>query len=142
MRRHVSKSTIGSERRCSAKLSSSCGDSDLGVGIVCGWGWFWQVILRSKFSHTGFTSNDGRLSVSIYHVKYNSDHEAAAGADGNVLLVAKVVQGDLELIAAWARVEVGLLGFVEGHVLDLDLIVDRDVLVVRHLCGNLGMLFV
>lgn len=76
------------------------------------------------------------MNIQCYQVKDDPDHEAAAGTDSNVLLIAQIVEGDLELVATWARVRVELLGLVKSHVLDLDLIVDGDVLVVRHVCDG------
>ena len=67
-----------------------------------------------------------------YQIKDHSDHETAAGADSDILLVAKVVQSNLEAIATGTRVVVELESLIEGHVFDLNLIVDGQILVVGH----------
>jgi hypothetical protein len=67
-----------------------------------------------------------------YEIENHPDHEAAAGANSNVLLVPQIVEHDLESVAAGARVVVHLERFVEGHIFDLDLIVDGKLFVVRH----------
>lgn len=77
----------------------------------------------------------GRLSCLAgwltHHLVYNPYHQAAAGAHGDVVgLVLQVGQGDLEAVAAGARVVVGLQGLVVRHVLDLHLVVDGYLLVV------------
>lgn len=69
--------------------------------------------------------------ISTHHLVNDPDHQAAAGAHGDVVgLVLQVGQGNLEAVAAWARVVVGLQRLVVRHVLDLDLVVDRYLLVV------------
>ena len=70
-----------------------------------------------------------------YKVKDDTDHETAAGADGNVLLIEQVVQSNLEFVATRTRIVVDLHGLIEGHVLDFDLVIDGNILVVRH-CGD------
>lgn len=65
-----------------------------------------------------------------HHFVNDTDHQAAARAHGDIgLFVLEVCQGDLEAVAAWARVEVRLQRLVVRHVLDLDLVVDRGLLV-------------
>ena len=68
-------------------------------------------------------------------IKNDSNHQTAAGAHGNVLLVTQVVEGDLKAIAARTRIVVDLESFVEGHVFDLDLVVDRKPVVSHRARG-------
>lgn len=86
-----------------------------------------------KKSMSGGLSGDGNLAArvagrrrlgQIVKIKDDSNHQAAAGTHGNVLLVAQVVEGDLEAIAARARIVIDLESFVKCHVFDLDLVVD------------------
>lgn len=58
-------------------------------------------------------------------LKDNLNHERAARTDSDILAVAQVIDRDLEAVAARARVVVDLQCWVKGHVLDLDLVVDR-----------------
>lgn len=67
-------------------------------------------------------------------VKDDSDHQTAAGAYGNILFVAQVVDTNREAVAARAWVVIDLKRFVEGHVFDFDLIVN-GVFLVGHLFG-------
>lgn len=68
-----------------------------------------------------------------YHLIYHTNHQAAARAYSDVgLLVLKIPESDLEAIPARAWVEIGLQRLIVGHVLDFDLIIDRDFFVVRH----------
>jgi hypothetical protein len=53
----------------------------------------------------------------IVHVKDHSDHETAAGTHSNLFAVTQIIDGDLEAVAAWARVCVCLEGGIVGHVL-------------------------
>lgn len=60
------------------------------------------------------------------------DHEAAARTSGNVVaLIPQIIDGDLEPVTTRARVVEDLESLVPGHVLDLDLVVDGNLL-VRH----------
>ena len=77
-------------------------------------------------------SSRSQDSGPAYKIKDDSNHEAAAGTDSNVLLVEKIHQRNLEAISARARIGVGLLGIIPGHVLDLDVIVDGELFVVGH----------
>ncbi|CAG7962831.1 unnamed protein product, partial [Penicillium nalgiovense] len=45
-------------------------------------------------------------------------------AHGDLFAVAQIVDRDLEAVATWAGICVDLNIRVEGHVLDLDLVVD------------------
>ena len=73
---------------------------------------------------------------ATHHLENNPNHQAARRAGGNVLAVLEVEQGNLKLVAARARVGVDLAGLVPGHVLDLDLVVDGNLLVVGHFLRN------
>jgi hypothetical protein len=55
----------------------------------------------------------------IVHVKDYSDHETAAGTHSNLFTVAQIIDGDLEAVAARARVCVCLEGGIVGHVLQI-----------------------
>lgn len=71
--------------------------------------------------------------IVTHHLVNDPDHQTATGAHGDVVgLVLQVGQGDLEAVAAWARVVVGLQRLVVRHVLDLYLVVDGYLLIVRH----------
>lgn len=73
-------------------------------------------------------------NCSTYQIEDDPDHQTATGADGDILLVAQVLEQDLELVAARARVVVHLLGCVEGHVLDLDLVINGNFSIIGHFC--------
>jgi hypothetical protein len=66
----------------------------------------------------------GFILFQAIYIEYDSDHETAAGTDGDLLSIAQIRDPDLEAVAAWARVVVDLQGGVEGHVFDLDFVVD------------------
>jgi hypothetical protein len=72
----------------------------------------------------------GRRNRKVYQVENDANHQAAAGAYGNVAAVAEVIESDLEAVAAGTRVVIDLEVIVKGHILDFDLVVDRDVLIV------------
>lgn len=78
------------------------------------------------------------MAHNTYQVKDDSDHKTAARANGDVLLLEQVFEGNLKLVATRARELVDSHGLVKGHVLDFDLIVDRNTLVVRHFCDLFG----
>lgn len=67
----------------------------------------------------------------FYLVKNDPDHQTAARTDSDVLAVAEVGDGNLEPIATRTRVVIYLQVGIEGHIFDLDLVVNGDVL-VRH----------
>lgn len=73
-----------------------------------------------------------RCFRGTYQVKDHSDHETAARADSNILLIQQVFECDLKLVAARTRELVNSHGLIKDHILDLDLVVDRNTLVVRH----------
>lgn len=92
---------------------------------------------RSSWSHVSRSLILREMLSQISNkVENDSDHQAAARAHGNILLVAQVVDANREAVAARARVVIDLKSFVEGHVFDFDLIVD-GVFFVGHLCGLL-----
>jgi hypothetical protein len=62
--------------------------------------------------------------IGTYHVENNPDHQTATRTHGDLFTVAQIVDCDLETIATWAGICVDLDIWVEGHVFDLDLIVD------------------
>lgn len=66
-----------------------------------------------------------------YHIVDDSDHQAAAGADSDVLLLTKVIDGDLKAIPTRAGIVVDLESLIKGHILDLNLIVDRNSLLIH-----------
>ena len=59
-----------------------------------------------------------------YHVEDDLDLETAARTRSNVPAIEQFVERYLELVATRARVGVKGRGFVEGHVLDLYLVVE------------------
>lgn len=68
-----------------------------------------------------------------HHLVNDANHQAAAGANGNVVgAIEQLVERDLEAVAAGARVVVEPARGVVRHVLDLDLVVDGKLLVVAH----------
>jgi len=70
-------------------------------------------------------------NTETYQVKDNTNHQTAARAHSDLLAIAQIIDANLEAVAAWARVRIDLHGRVEGHVFDLDLIVDVEAF-VRH----------
>lgn len=62
--------------------------------------------------------------ASTHDLVNDLDHQAAARTDGNVLAVAQVRDADFKLVAAGTWIVVDLQGRGEGHVFDLDLVVD------------------
>ena len=71
-------------------------------------------------------------SMATYRVKHHSDHQAAAWTHCYLFTVPEVINRDFEAVATGARIMVDLEGLVVRHVLDLDLIIDGKLLVVRH----------
>lgn len=77
-----------------------------------------------------------RSGRATHRLENNLDHQRAARTHGDVLAVLQVEDGDLEAVAAGARVVVELQRGVEGHVFDFDLVVDG--VGVGHCCGCLA----
>jgi hypothetical protein len=77
-----------------------------------------------------------------YGVEYYAYHQAAAGAARNVLAVAHVGDGDLEAVAAGARVVIDLERLIVEAVFDLDLVVEvvHDALGVGWRMFNCGQI--
>lgn len=75
-------------------------------------------------------------AVLAYHFEYHLDLQAATGANGDFLSVAQVLEEDLELIATrtWVGVKAGC--WMVGHVLDLDLVVERHDGLLSKLSGS------
>lgn len=69
--------------------------------------------------------------MASYMVKNHPDHQTAARTDSDVLAIAEVGDGNLEPIATRTRVVIDLEVGIEGHIFDLDLVVNGDV-IVRH----------
>lgn len=65
------------------------------------------------------------LWSGTYYFEYDLDHQAAARTDRNLFPIAEVIEGNLELVAAWAGVSIEGSRLMIGHILDLDLIVER-----------------
>jgi hypothetical protein len=63
-------------------------------------------------------------STGTYHFKYHAYHQTTAGTHSDVFLVPQVGDGDLEAVAARARVMVDFKGRIVGHILDLYLVVN------------------
>ena len=55
------------------------------------------------------------------------DHQATARANGYIFAIAEVLQQNLELIATRTWVSVEGCSFMEDHILDFDLVVDRHL---------------
>ena len=62
-----------------------------------------------------------------YGFEDHSDLQAAAWADSNLLPIAKVSEGDLELVATGTWVSIESRSSVVGHIFDFDLIVERHL---------------
>lgn len=60
-----------------------------------------------------------------HRFKNHLDHQRAARTHRHVLTVTQVVDGNLKTVAAGTRVVVYLQDGIEGHVFDLDLVVNR-----------------
>lgn len=58
-----------------------------------------------------------------YRLKYDLNHQTAAGADCCVFAIPEVLQRNLESVAAWTWIVIDLHGRVEGHVFNLNLVV-------------------
>ena len=65
--------------------------------------------------------------VASNSFKDDFDHQAAAGANSYIFAIAEVLQQDLELITARTWVGVERCSFVEDHILDFNLVVDRHL---------------
>lgn len=77
------------------------------------------------------SSQTRRRKEKVTHsLKDDPNHQTTARADGDVGGVTEISQRDFKPVAARARVVVDLHGLVKRHVLNLDLVVDRDGLVV------------
>lgn len=84
----------------------------------------------------------GGGSREAHQVKNHTNHQAAAWTHRHVLLVAEVVERNLEAVAAGAGVKVRLEGGVERHVFDFDFVVDGEVVVVGHFDGGHVLFFI
>ncbi len=94
-----------------------------------------QALLRFHLLWVGFPARESQwVPICRCHTSYaycfedHSDLQAAAWADSNLLPVAKISDGDLELVATgtWVSIERG--SSVVGHIFDFDLIVERHLL--------------
>lgn len=72
--------------------------------------------------------------VEVIKVKDDPNPQAAAGANGDFLSIAKIIDHNLESVAtrAWVMVELG--DGVEGHIFDFDLVVDGTGFVGHFWC--------
>lgn len=87
---------------------------------------------RPKSTPQGESSATDLLSCAQrtpYHVEDHTDHQAATGTHGDFFAVAQIVDCDLEAVATWARICVDLDIWIEGHILDLDLVIDVECFV-------------
>ena len=88
-------------------------------------------------SHPHWVSSPtGRVSglpFSYHYKSYaycfedDSDLQAAAGADSNLLPIAKITKGDLELVATGTWIRIKCRSSIVGHILNFDLIVERHL---------------
>ena len=74
----------------------------------------------------------GRHQISYaYCFEDHSDLQAAAGADSNLLPIAQITEGDLELVTTGTWVGIECCGSIIGHILDFDLIVERHLVSLK-----------
>ena len=66
-----------------------------------------------------------------YCFEDHSDLQAAAGADSNLLPIAKITEGDLELVATGTWIRIECCSSIVGHILDLNLIVERHLVSLK-----------
>ncbi len=82
----------------------------------------WQVFLSASVSEFHFCRH--HMSYT-YCFEDHSNLQAAAGADSNLLPIAKISKGDLELVATGTWVSIECRSSVVGHIFNFDLIVER-----------------
>jgi hypothetical protein len=90
---------------------------------------FGSSLGKSSYEHVNKAKRNLKGNVK-YQAKDNLDHQAAAWAHSNLLAIPEVRNTNLKAIATRTRIVVDLERLIEGHVFDLNLII--DVQIVRH----------
>lgn len=90
-----------------------------------------RILRFGRSSHLLYLFHCGQ----IIEVEDDANHQAAAGAHGNIFSVSKIRNVDLEAVAAGTRVMIEFQLGVKGQILDFNLVV--DVQIVRRLLFRL-----
>ena len=64
--------------------------------------------------------------------------QAAAGANSNLLPIAKIGEADLELVATGTWISIESRSSVVGHIFDFDLIVERHLVFLKDQLDDSG----